>query len=230
MAGEKKSWGWIGVVVVIAVIGWASQRSGHAPSGSPAAHASVSASRTASASAAPSGSASASTPSTAEGQYDPADFAAPVERYARQAGIDPQLLMAILYNESYKPHDPSFERAWQKLNPGAAFGIANMHEATFNEVKQGRDFADRSWQQLPDDPDLAIESAAWYLHDLATDLPGHWSGNYTEDELLALGYNTGPSNMLAFARGVSMGTQAQTYLDTLRANWAKSGKAVGTGR
>jgi soluble lytic murein transglycosylase-like protein len=224
MAGQGKSWGLLGVLVAVAVIGWSTQHSSHQQAGSAAARPS---SRSASAPASASAAASPSTPSTAEGQYDPADFAAPVERYAGQAGIDPQLLMAILYNESYKPHDPSFERAWQKLNPGAAFGIANMHQATFDEVKQGRSFAGSSWEQLPDDPDLAIESAAWYLHDLATDLPAHWPGDYTKDELLALGYNTGPSNMMAFARGVQMGAQAQTYLDTLRQNWAKSGKAVG---
>jgi soluble lytic murein transglycosylase-like protein len=214
------------VLVAVAVIGWSTQHGAqHQQTGAAA----PAASRSASASAAASASASASTPSTAEGQYDPADFAAPVKTYARQAGIDPQLLMAILYNESYKPHDPSFERAWQKLNPGAAFGIANMHQATFDAVKQGRSFAGSNWQQLPDDPDLAIESAAWYLHDLATDLPAHWPGHHTEDELLALGYNTGPSNMLAFADGVQLGPQAQTYLDTLQQNWAKSGTAVGAG-
>ncbi|WP_225447130.1 transglycosylase SLT domain-containing protein [Streptacidiphilus sp. PB12-B1b] len=156
----------------------------------------------------------------------PSDFAAPVVDYARQAGIDPQLLMAILYNESYKPHDPSFQRAWLKLKPGAALGIANMHEAAFDQVKAGRSFADRSWLELPDDPDLAIEAAAWYLHDLAAELPAHRTGGYTEDELLAMGYNAGPSNMLAFARGVTPGSQAQSYLDTLHQNWATAGGVV----
>ncbi|MFE8949566.1 undecaprenyl-diphosphate phosphatase [Streptomyces sp. NPDC007856] len=36
-----------------------------------------------------------------------------------------QWVMAILYDEAYKPHDPSFERAWQKYKPDAVFGIAN---------------------------------------------------------------------------------------------------------
>ncbi|MBF9068528.1 lytic transglycosylase domain-containing protein [Streptacidiphilus sp. NEAU-YB345] len=160
------------------------------------------------------------------GSYDPSQFAAQVRQRAKEAGVDPQLVMAILYNEDYKPHDPAFERAWLKIKPTAALGIANMHEATYDQVKQGHSFADRPWTSLPDDPDLAIEAEAWCLHDLATDLPAQRTGSLTEDQLLALGYNTGPGNMLAFAHGVTVGPQAQQYLDTLNSNWAKAGKAI----
>ncbi|MET7303467.1 transglycosylase SLT domain-containing protein [Embleya sp. NPDC005575] len=160
------------------------------------------------------------------GGGQPARYAPRVVEYARAAGIDPQLLMAILHNESYKPHDSALERAWQKLKPDSAFGIANMHKAAFDEAKQGRDFADRDWRDLPDDPDLAIEAAAWHLHDLAAQLPAKWAGALTKNELLALGYNTGAGNTLAFARGVQPGSQASSYLDRLHDNWAKSGKEV----
>nr|WP_232246347.1 transglycosylase SLT domain-containing protein [Kitasatospora mediocidica] len=182
---------------------------------------------------APSGSVSGSpsaTPSasatSSSAAYDPAQLGALVREYAGKAGIDAQLLMAILYNESYKPHDPALERAWQQLKPDAAFGVANMHRAAFDETKQGRDFAARAWDELPDDHALAVEAAAWYLHDLATQLPAHRSVPYTEDELLALGYNTGPGNMLAFARGTALGSAARSYLDQLHANWSKSATAV----
>ena len=158
--------------------------------------------------------------------YDPAKFGAQVRGYARQAGIDPQLLMAILYNEDYKPHDPAFERAWLQANPDAALGIANMHRATFNQTKQGRPFARKQWTDLSGNPALAIQSAAWYLRDLGDDLPSHTAGLLTRDELTALGYNTGPGNMLAFARGVPLGPSAQAYLDRLRTNWAQSRAAV----
>lgn len=175
----------------------------------------------------PSASSTPSTPVTTQAadSQDPARFAAQVVAHAREAGIDGQLLMAILYNESYKPHDPALEREWQKLKPGAAFGVANMHQATFDQTKRGRPFAARGWQELPDDPDLAIQAAAWYLHDLAAQLPSARSG-YTVDELLALGYNTGPANMKAFARGTKPGALAQTYLDTTHDNWAKAGQVV----
>ncbi|WP_328833350.1 lytic transglycosylase domain-containing protein [Streptomyces sp. NBC_00252] len=174
-------------------------------------------------SAAPTSPSATASPSA----YDPAAYAVQVRTRAQQADVSAQLVMAVLYNEAYKPHDPALERAWQKYKPDAAFGIANMHRATFDEVKKGRDFADRSWDELPDDRDLAIEAEAWYLHDLSAQLPPTWRSSLSRDQLLALGYNTGAGNMLAFAAGTTPGTQAQSYLDRLHTNWAKAGKAVG---
>ena len=133
--------------------------------------------------------------------------------------MNAQLVMAILYNESYKPHDPAFERSWQKMDPDAAFGVANMHRAAFDDTKRGRPFARRSWQELPDDPGLAVQAQAWYLHDLQRQLPAGRAGGLTVPELLALGYNAGPGNMRAFARGVPVGRQAGEYLGQFRHNW-----------
>jgi soluble lytic murein transglycosylase-like protein len=183
-------------------------------------------------SAAPSGASTQSSSATSQPfptltkDQNPARFAAQVVTHTSRAGVNQQLLMAILYNESDKPHDPALERAWQKIKPDAAFGIANMHKAAFDDTKRGRDFAGRDWQELPDDPDLAIEAAAWYLHDLAVQLPAKWTGPYTKDELLALGYDAGAGNMKAFARGATPGEVAQSYLDRLRANWAAAQDAI----
>lgn len=160
---------------------------------------------------------------------DPARFGRQVVVHARESGVDPQLVMAILYNESYKPHDPASEQTWLRAKPDAALGVANMHQATFDQVKQGRGFAERNWLELSGDPDLAIQAEAWYLHDLAAALPAGRPASLTVDELLALGYNTGPSNMRAFAQGDTVGPQAQLYLDTLRRNWAQAGEAVNRG-
>ncbi|MEZ0094725.1 lytic transglycosylase domain-containing protein [Streptacidiphilus sp. EB129] len=218
---------------VVAVLVWGGLHVGGPSSGTAA---SGTASRGASPSGAASGTGQASGPAAPSasptgwytGSYDPAQFAAQVRTRAREAGVDPQLVLAILYNEDYKPHDPALERAWQRMKPDAAFGIANMHQAAFDQTKQGRSFAGRSWSELPDDPDLAIEAEAWYLHDLAQSLPVHRSTSLTEDELLALGYNTGPGNMRAFARGVTLGPSAQSYLDRLRGNWPTAGHALGS--
>lgn len=157
--------------------------------------------------------------------YDPAQFAGQVRQSAGRAGISPQLLMAILYNEDYKPHNPQLERSWQHIKPDAAFGIANMHRAAFDEARRGRSFARRSWDELPDHPELAIEAAAWHLHDLAARLPRS-TGRFSKDELLALGYNAGARNMRAFANGAKPGSQAQSYLDNLHQNWPKSATAL----
>ncbi|GAA3095865.1 soluble lytic murein transglycosylase-like protein [Kribbella aluminosa] len=158
--------------------------------------------------------------------YDPAHFATDVRRYAKQAGVNPQLLMAILYAESYKPHDPKFERQWAEVDSNPAFGIANMHKPAFDETKRGRDFAKRRWEELPDNPALAIEAAAWHLHDLARRLPAKRADLYTKDELLALGYNAGGGNMRIFARGRTAGTQAQSYLGKIHKYWTQSAGAL----
>jgi soluble lytic murein transglycosylase-like protein len=112
------------------------------------------------------------------------------------------------------------------MKPDAAFGIANMHRAAFDDTKRGRPFAHRKWEDLPGDPDLAIQAAAWYLHDLAAQLPGRRAGAYSTDQLLALGYNTGAGNMRAFARGATPGSQARSYLDDLRGNWPRAAEAL----
>ncbi len=169
-----------------------------------------------------------STPKPWYEDYDPATFAVQVRKYAGQAGIRPQLLMAILYNESYKPHDPELERSWAKIDSDPAFGIANMHRPAFDDTKRGRAFAGRKWEELPDDPTLAIQAAAWHLHDLAKRLPEKRTSQLSEDELLALGYNAGGGNMRLFAKGRTPGSQAQSYLDRLHENWAKSAEAVRT--
>jgi hypothetical protein len=155
-----------------------------------------------------------------------AQYAAAVVREAKPAGINPQLLMAIVYNESYKPHDAASQRLWQALNPGASFGIVNMHQAAFDQARRGRPFAGRSFQELPDDPELALQAAAWYLHDLSRSLPAHPATTLTHDQLLALGYNTGPGNMRLFARGVTPGPMAETYLSELKSNWDKAAAAL----
>ncbi|MDQ3788965.1 MAG: lytic transglycosylase domain-containing protein [Actinomycetota bacterium] len=171
---------------------------------------------------------STTAPSTTQGiNQDPAALADSVVEHAGAAEINPVLLMAVLYNESYKPHDPELERAWQRIDPDAAFGVANMHRAAFDDTKQGRPFADRQWEELPDDPDLAIQAAAWYLHDLAAQLPVRERPPFSHDDLLALGYNAGPGAMRAVANGSAPGTQAQSYVDKLRGNWAKAEDAVG---
>ncbi|WP_369390583.1 lytic transglycosylase domain-containing protein [Streptomyces sp. CG1] len=216
-------------VLVFALVVYVIVRAADTSQSDPPPHGKASASPPSPSAGSPAPSPSSSTSSSSSSSYDPADYATQVRTRAHQAGVSARLLMAILYNEAYKPHDPAFERAWQKYKPDAAFGIADMHRATFDGVKQGRDFAGRRWEELPDDRDLAVEAEAWYLHDLAAQLPARWSAPYPENDLLALGYNAGPGNMLAFARGATPGAQAQSYLDRLHANWAKAGKAVGAG-
>jgi hypothetical protein len=161
---------------------------------------------------------------------DPDRLAPEVRAHADATGVNPVLLMAILYNESYKPHVPLLERAWQKLHRDSAFGVTNMHRGAYEHARRGRPFAGRAWKELPRDPGLAIQAAAWHLHDLAARLPHRPAGSpapspaspLTTDELLALGYNAGARNMLRFASGTRPGPQAQAYLDRLREHWSQA--------
>ncbi|MER5638007.1 transglycosylase SLT domain-containing protein [Kitasatospora sp. NPDC002227] len=208
-------YGWAAAAVLVAVVAVTGCRTTQHPGAAPS-----------TTSPTPTATSPSASPGPATGaSYDPAQFAPQVRTWSAKTGVSARLLLAVLYNEAYKPHAPELERAWQRLKPDSAFGIANMHRAAFDETKQEH-FPTRRWEELPDDPALAIQAEAWYLAGLADQLPSHWSSSYTKDELLALGYNTGPGNMLAFARGAHPGTQAQAYLDHLRANLPKADQAL----
>ncbi|MFY4722913.1 lytic transglycosylase domain-containing protein [Streptomyces sp. LaBMicrA B280] len=159
------------------------------------------------------------------GAYDPADYAEAVVRSSGAAGVSPLLVMTVLHNEAYKPHHPLLERLWQWWKPGASFGVANMHRATFERVRRTHDLPGR-WQDLRDDPAFAIHAAALHLRDLDRGLPRRHVGRYSRDELLALGYNTGERNMRAFARGVPPGPMARSYLRRFRAYRSRAAEAL----
>jgi hypothetical protein len=153
---------------------------------------------------------------------DVSALAGPIRAHALEADVNPILLAAILHNESYKPHSPLLERAWQKLHRDSALGVANMHRAAYEQTRRGRPFAERPWKDLAHDADLAVRAAAWHLRDLATHLPDSREATYTSDELLAMGYVAGARNMLKFARGASPGPQARAYVDRLREYWPQA--------
>ncbi|MDF3298887.1 lytic transglycosylase domain-containing protein [Streptomyces tropicalis] len=166
------------------------------------------------------------TPPLRPGGYDPADYVDCAVRSAGAAGVSPVLLMAVLHNEAYKPHHPLLERLWQWWKPEASFGVANMHRATFEQVRRMHDLSGRRWEDLRDDPAFAVHAAALHLGDLDRALPRRRARRYTRDELLALGYNAGERNMRAFARGVPPGPMARSYLRRLRDNWSVAADAV----
>ncbi|MFI9726156.1 lytic transglycosylase domain-containing protein [Streptomyces sp. NPDC102359] len=168
------------------------------------------------------------TPPLRPHDYTPADYADAVVHSAREAGVSPVLVMTVLHNEAYKPHHPLLERLWQWWKPGASFGVANMHRATFERVRRSHGLQGR-WQDLRDDPAFAIRTAALHLRDLDRSLPRRHVRRYTRDELLALGYNTGERNMRAFARGIPPGPMARSYLRRFRANRERAAASLHDG-
>ncbi len=163
----------------------------------------------------------ARTPPLRPGGYDPADHAAACVRSAARAGVPPLLVLTVLHNEAYKPHNPLLERLWQWWKPGASYGVANMHRATFEQVRRDHGLSGR-WEDLRDDPAFAVHAAALHLGDLDRRLPRRHVRRYTRDELLALGYNAGAHNMRAFARGVPPGPMARSYLRRYRAHRSRA--------
>ncbi len=176
----------------------------------------------------PEGPGEVGTPPLRPGGYDPADYAACVSAGAEEAGVSPLLVMTVLHNEAYKPHHPLLERLWQWWKPGASFGVANMHRATFEQVRRRHGLAQR-WRDLRNDPAFAIRAAALHLADLDRSLPERHVRRYTRDELLALGYNAGERNMRAFARGVPPGPMARSYLRRFRAYRGRAAAVLKTG-
>ncbi|MFE9401424.1 transglycosylase SLT domain-containing protein [Streptomyces sp. NPDC006530] len=176
----------------------------------------------------PEGQGEVGTPPLRPGGYDPADYAGYVASSAEEAGVSPLLVMTVLHNEAYKPHHPLLERLWQWWKPGASFGVANMHRATFEQVRRKHSLSQR-WRDLRDDPAFAIRAAALHLKDLDQSLPGRHARRYTRDELLALGYNAGERNMRAFARGVPPGPMARSYLRRFRAYRGRAAAALEAG-
>ncbi|WP_345655296.1 lytic transglycosylase domain-containing protein [Streptomyces siamensis] len=169
--------------------------------------------------------AEARTPPLRPGGYDPAHYAGCVVRSAEAAGVSPLLVMTVLHNEAYKPHHPLLERLWQWWKPGASFGVANMHRATFEQVRR-RHALSKEWHDLRDDAAFAIHAAALHLKDLDRSLPERHVRRLGRDELLALGYNAGERNMLAFARGVPPGPMARSYLRRFRAHRSRATAAL----
>ncbi|MFE7168282.1 transglycosylase SLT domain-containing protein [Streptomyces sp. NPDC057616] len=172
-----------------------------------------------------SGGGEARTPPLRPGRYDPADYAGCVARSAEVTGVSPLLVMTVLHNEAYKPHHPLLERLWQWWKPGASFGVANMHRATFEQIRRTYGL-EKGWHDLRDDPAFAIHAAALYLKDLDKALPERHQRRYTRDELLALGYNAGERNMRAFARGVPPGPMARSYLRRFREHTSQAAEAL----
>ncbi|WP_432188101.1 lytic transglycosylase domain-containing protein [Streptomyces sp. Tue6028] len=167
----------------------------------------------------------ARTPPLRPGGYDPAQYAGCVVRSAEAAGVSPLLVMTVLHNEAYKPHHPLLERLWQWWKPEASFGVANMHRATFEQVRRRYGLSQR-WHDLRDDPAFAIHAAALHLKDLDQNLPERHVRRLSRDELLALGYNAGERNMLAFARGAPPGPMARSYLRRFRAHRSRATAAL----
>jgi hypothetical protein len=170
----------------------------------------------------------------------PESYVLQIAKYAAQAGVDPRLMLVILQNESNKIHgtvsdqlvDPAIDSTACAIThsqgcAGPSLGIADMKQATFDQVKanHGDLFGSDQWPDLTGNPDLAIQALAWELHDLAQGLPGTFVGQYSPEQMLGMAYNGGTQLALDYARGGTdlsqdTKTKLQFYADHVDQSWS----------
>jgi soluble lytic murein transglycosylase len=105
-----------------------------------------------------------------------------VRGHARQYGIDPALLAAVIYSESrFRPHVRSEQGAigLMQLLPSTAEGIATRTGGTAFEASD------------LDDPEINVRYGAWYLRHLRQ----HYEGLPDATRLALAAYNAGMANV-----------------------------------
>ncbi|MEV6428791.1 hypothetical protein [Nocardia sp. NPDC051463] len=149
-------------------------------------------------------------------------------KYGNAAGIDPRLVMAIVYNEGGYRSDSFIENEMSYaydvfVREGGNFirpnslGLTNMKEDTFNAVKKQFpvEFAGKEWSDLKKDPDLAIMAATYNLKRIdikwTSTAPDELKEKYTHDQFLAAGYNS-EGNMKAYLEAGDLGPVVQGYV------------------
>ncbi|MEU5599240.1 hypothetical protein [Streptomyces sp. NPDC020298] len=114
---------------------------------------------------------------TASNPTNPAPeyYISAVVKYAAQAGVDPRLMLTMLWNEQQHWHAPGGDTAngwWDSLplvgNPdGPSYGMADMKKEPFYQVHDSHSslFGSHQWTDLQTNNDLAIQMLAYQLAD-----------------------------------------------------------------
>lgn len=149
-------------------------------------------------------------------RYAAADRLAPrfldmVNRHARTTGVDPALIMAIIYQESrFNPHAVSQAEAYgmMQLVPRSG-GFEAFRKVTGQAVQPTREYLM--------DPDRNIELGATYVNMLLFEQWPRNIGNFPAREYCAISaYNTGPGNLArAFTGSTSKIGEAQSKANSM---------------
>lgn len=135
------------------------------------------------------------------------DFLGKVREYAAEAGIDPQLLLAILIAESGDCHCARFEKdKWVDKNDDGfwalSVGLGNLQQEAFLRAMEhsgGKiDFGRRDTHSLKDIGNIfrSVQATAHYLRFLSdradgTRFSGPVNPTVSRNELVRIGYNMG---------------------------------------
>ena len=126
----------------------------------------------------------------------PLHYSAIVRGHARNYGIDPALLAAVIYTESrFRPHARSTSGAigLMQLLPSTAKGIATRTGGTKFVASD------------LDDPEINVRYGAWYLQHLRQ----HYEGLPGSMTLALAAYNAGMANVDAWVRHTRAGQALQ---------------------
>ncbi|WP_157101795.1 hypothetical protein [Nocardia caishijiensis] len=155
--------------------------------------------------------------------------------YGNQAGVDPRVVLAILYQEGGDRAESALQESaswgydafrYVTTRPrevtdgyGNSLGITNMKEETFNKLKEKypEEFAGKQWALVADDDSLAIKAAAFNLKRIQEELggkaPDGLQENYTRDEYLAAGYNSETKFLDTYIPNEEFGPAAKDYIN-----------------
>ncbi|MBF6351960.1 hypothetical protein IU448_23510 [Nocardia flavorosea] len=161
--------------------------------------------------------------------------------YGNKTGVDPRLVLTVLYNEGALRSDSWIEEtisdpydAFRQLanaprklvddGVGTSLGLANMKEDTFNKLKEiyPEEFAGVSWQQIATDDSLAIKALAFNLARLepasAEDVDDNIVERYSHNEYLALSYNA-EKFLEEYNEMGKVGPAGQNYINMTNERW-----------
>jgi hypothetical protein len=163
-----------------------------------------------------------------------ADYAV---KYAKEAGIDPVFLMAILLNE---------QKPFADIPYRSDRGVGSMKLETFTQAeeyaaKHGITFSG-DWNKSASDPALSIEATAWKLRRLADETIGpNYKGTRKQDEIIAAEYNgvygdwgkPGPTfggrpvfSIPYIGRIPYTGGKGWAYVQNLNNNWPEANQLI----
>jgi soluble lytic murein transglycosylase len=126
----------------------------------------------------------------------PLRYQAIVRGHAKQYGIDPALLAAVIYSESrFRPHVRSAQGAigLMQLLPSTAEGIATRTGGTAFVASD------------LDDPEINVRYGSWYLRHLRQ----HYKGHPDAMTLALAAYNAGMANVDEWERQTTPGRPLQ---------------------
>ncbi|WP_067841865.1 hypothetical protein [Nocardia lijiangensis] len=170
-------------------------------------------------------------------------------KYGNAAGVDPKLVLAIVYNEGGNRADTPLEQAgsgfWDAareiLNPireatsptdmGMSLGLTNIKEKTYEELQRAypKEFGSIPWARVQYDDSVAIMAAAYSLKRIQEQygprVPDEMKEKYNTNEFMAAGYNS-EGAMDDYLRQADLGPQVKNYLAMNEGSYAKASELI----